>query len=220
VPVTKGTAIDPARTRAGLLAAATDLLYRRGLDGIGVAELCTSIGVSKETLYRHFGSKDGLVEAVLQARSDRVTAWLADAAAAAGDDPEAQLTAVFDALGRWHAEPSFRGCALLNAATQWHDGHEGTARATAARHLDRRLELLTGIARRAGAHDPATLGRQLLALVVGATVLADLHPGAAPSAPRDAAVALLRAGCPTVSNDQRSTDVTSSEWPHGGAVGS
>ena len=213
VPVMKGTAIDPARTRAGILAAATELLYRRGLDGVGVAELCASVGVSKETLYRHFGSKEGLVEEVLRERSDRVTRWLAGAAAAAGEDPWAQLAAVFDALGRWHAEPSFRGCALLNAATQW---HEGTARATAARHLDRRLDLLTGIARRAGAHDPAASGRQLLTLVVGATVLADLHPG--PGAPATAAVtagqaaaALLRAGCPTVSNDGRSTGITSTE---------
>jgi AcrR family transcriptional regulator len=209
VPVTKGSAIDPARTRAGILAAATELLYRRGLDGIGVAELCTSIGVSKETLYRHFGSKDGLVEAVLQERSDRVTRWLADAAAAAGEDPWAQLAAVFDALGRWHAEPSFRGCALLNAATQW---HEGTARPIAARHLDRRLDLLTGIARRAGARDPAASGRQLLTLVVGATVLADLHPGPdAAGTAGAAAAALLRAGCPTVSNDGRSTGITSTE---------
>ena len=28
------------------------------------------MGASKETLYRHFGSKDGLIEAVLEARSD------------------------------------------------------------------------------------------------------------------------------------------------------
>lgn len=45
---------------------ATDLLYQRGLDGIGVAELCATIGVSKETLYRHFGSKEGLMRAVLR----------------------------------------------------------------------------------------------------------------------------------------------------------
>jgi AcrR family transcriptional regulator len=43
--------------------------------------------VSKETLYRHFGTKDGLVEAMLEARSRQVTSWLATAVAAAGDDP-------------------------------------------------------------------------------------------------------------------------------------
>jgi AcrR family transcriptional regulator len=40
-------------------------------------------GVPKETLYRHFGWKDGLIEAVLDARSDRVVRWLQDAAGGA-----------------------------------------------------------------------------------------------------------------------------------------
>jgi AcrR family transcriptional regulator len=172
MPVAKGATLDPAQTRAAILGAATHLLYRRGLDGIGVAELCTTIGVSKETLYRHFGSKDGLVQAVLEARSDHVVRWLHDAAVRAGDEPAAQLAAVFDALGRWHAEPAFRGCAIVNAATQQ---HTGSTPAIAKRHLDRHLDLMTGIAHCAGAPDPVSLGKQLLALLEGATILADHH---------------------------------------------
>ncbi|MFC7583837.1 TetR/AcrR family transcriptional regulator [Nonomuraea antimicrobica] len=84
MPVPKGATLDPAQTRATILDTATRLLYERGLDGIGVAELCAAVGASKETLYRHFGSKDGLVLAVLEARSDRVVRWLRDAADAAG----------------------------------------------------------------------------------------------------------------------------------------
>lgn len=85
--MTKGTTIDPVRTRAAILQAATPLLYQRGLDGIGVAELCARIGVSKETLYRHFGTKDGLVAALLEARSRRVSDWLAAAVASAAAPP-------------------------------------------------------------------------------------------------------------------------------------
>ncbi|MEV4174325.1 TetR/AcrR family transcriptional regulator [Nonomuraea sp. NPDC049709] len=174
MPVPKGASLDPAQTRATILGAATRLLYERGIDGIGVAELCAAVGASKETLYRHFGSKDGLVQAVLEARSDRVVRWLREAADSAGEDPAEQLAAVFDALGRWYAEPGFRGCAIVNAAAQRHDGG---SRAVAARHLGRHLQLLTGIARRAGAADPDRLGKQLLALVEGATVLADHYAG-------------------------------------------
>ncbi len=172
MPVAKGTTIDPERTRATILHAATRVLYERGLDGIGVAGLCARLGVSKETLYRHFGSKDGLVQAMLEARSDRVIRWLADAVEAAGDDPADQLTALFDTLQGWYDEPAFRGCALLNAAAQH---HTGTVRTITARHLGRYLELLTGIADRAGAADPGRLGQQLLILVEGATVVADHH---------------------------------------------
>jgi AcrR family transcriptional regulator len=195
MPVARGATLDPAQTRAAILAAASGLLYERGLDGIGVAELCTTIGVSKETLYRHFGSKNGLAAAVLEGRSEKLVAGLREAAAAAGDDPAAQLAAVFDTVGQRHAEPAFRGCAVMNAATQWHDSR---ARAVAVRHLDRYLDLLVGIARAAGAPDPVALGRQLLTLVEGSTVLADHHgdTGAAAVA-KQAALTLLRSVAPT-----------------------
>jgi AcrR family transcriptional regulator len=172
MPVAKGTTLDPARTRAAILDAATEILYTRGLDGIGVAELCTTIGISKETLYRHFGSKDGLVQEVLQARSDDVIRRLSDAARAAGEEPAEQLAAVFEAFHHWHAWPDFRGCGIINAATQH---YTGPTRAVAGRHLDRCLRLLTDIAARAGAAEPQTLGRQLLILLEGATLLADHH---------------------------------------------
>jgi AcrR family transcriptional regulator len=192
VPVPKGSTIDPARTRAAIVEAATPLLYERGLDGVGVAELCARLGVSKETLYRHFGTKDGLVRAVLEARSGRVHAWMATAVAAAGDEPVDQLAAVFDALGRWFAEPEFRGCAMVNAAAQH---HVEPVRTLTARHLTRYLDLLTNIAARAGAADPVALGRQLLMLVEGATVVA-AHHGAADAAAqaRIAALTLLAVG--------------------------
>jgi AcrR family transcriptional regulator len=192
MPVAKGSTIDPARTRATIVEAATPLLYERGLDGVGVAELCARLGVSKETLYRHFGTKDGLVQAVLEARSERVHGWMAAAVAAAGGAPADQLAAVFDALGEWYRDQSFRGCAMVNAAAQHHDD---LVRAITGRHLDRYLDLLSGIADRAGAADPAGLGRQLLMLVEGATVVAAHHgvAGVATQA-REAALALLAAG--------------------------
>ncbi|OLT06008.1 TetR family transcriptional regulator [Pseudonocardia sp. CNS-004] len=192
MPVPKGSTIDPARTRAAIVDAATPLLYERGLDGVGVAELCARLGVSRETLYRHFGTKGGLVQAVLQARSDRVHRWMAAAVTAAGADPADQLAAVFDALGEWYREPTFRGCAMVNAAAQHHDD---PVRAITARHLDRYLDLLSGIAARAGAADPGALGRQLLMLVEGATVVATHHGAAAGTAEqaREAALALLAA---------------------------
>jgi AcrR family transcriptional regulator len=192
MPVPKGTALDPDRTRATLLASATGILYERGLDGVGVAELCRAVGASKETLYRHFGSKDGLVEAVLEARSDRVVHWLTEAVTAAGPDPRAQLIALFDVLGDWYRQPGFRGCAIVNAATQ---RHVPPARTLADRHLARYGELLTGIAERAGAREPALLGRQLLILLEGATVVADHHDphGRAAEDAKQAALALLSA---------------------------
>ncbi|MGH3383589.1 MAG: TetR/AcrR family transcriptional regulator [Nocardioidaceae bacterium] len=191
MPVAKGTALDPAETRAGIVRSATALLYQRGLAGIGVAELCATMGISKETLYRHFGSKNGLIHAVLTARSDHVVRWLDDAVKEAGDDPDDQVTAVFDALGRWHAERSFRGCAIVNAATQQYDAE---TRALAGRHLARHRALLTRIAHDAGVRDEIRVGKQLLALLEGSTVLASLGGDTdAARVAKDAALALIHA---------------------------
>ncbi|MFI7278354.1 TetR/AcrR family transcriptional regulator [Streptomyces sp. NPDC049879] len=194
MPVAKGASLDPARTRAEILGWAAELLYAHGLDGIGVAELCARAGVSKETLYRHFGSKDGLVQAVLEARSDRLVRALGEGVARAGSDPERQLAAVFDTLRGRHDAPAFRGCAVVNAAVQH---REGPAYGIAVRHLGRYRELLTGIAARAGVAEPAVLGAQFLLLMEGATVVAghggdDTGPGPAERA-KAAALTLLRA---------------------------
>ncbi|WP_459546331.1 TetR/AcrR family transcriptional regulator [Nocardia sp. X0981] len=192
MPVAKGSTIDPARTRSTIIEAAAPLLYERGIDGLGVAELCVRLGISKETLYRHFGTKDGLVHAVLQARSDKVITWLTEAVDSAGGDPAEQLTAVFDALGRWYAEPAFRGCAMVNAAAQHRD--EAVLSIT-AQHLAGYRDLLTGIATRAGAADPARLAGQLLMLVEGATIVAAHQPSTTVGdEARAAALALLSAG--------------------------
>jgi AcrR family transcriptional regulator len=170
---------------------AEPLLYERGLDGIGVAELCATLEISKETLYRHFGSKAGLVSAVLQARSEKVVRWLERASAEGGSEAADQLAAVFDALEEWHASDGFRGCAIVNAAAQHRTGRPGEV---AERHLDGLLDILMSIARRTGVVDSDVLARQLLMLVEGATVLADLHgdPRAASRA-KQAALVLLRA---------------------------
>ncbi|GLZ80216.1 TetR family transcriptional regulator [Actinorhabdospora filicis] len=189
MPVAAGESLDPARTRATILAAAEDLFYRGGL-GLPVKELCAAVGASKETVYRHFGSKDGLIQAVVVSRSDRVIGKLT-AAAEAGADPAARLAAIFADLVDWLAEPDYLGCAILNAATERSD----IAGPLATTHLGRYHRLLTGIARDAGAADPTGLARQLLILIEGAIAVArhDPDPRATGLSAKDAALALLRA---------------------------
>jgi AcrR family transcriptional regulator len=171
VPVAKGETIDTGRTRGKLVRAATELFYRDGTT-VGVDQLAQRAAVSKLTIYRHFGSKEGLLEEVLRQRSDRVIAWLR-AATDARDDPAERLLAVFDALFGWYSERRFRGCAIVNAATQ-SPALDASARQIAPEHLARLRELLTALAADAGVDDPELAGRQLLILLEGATVVAAL----------------------------------------------
>ena len=52
--------------RETALAAALDLFWRRGYEGVGVAELAAAMGLSVQSLYGAFGAKAGLYEAALE----------------------------------------------------------------------------------------------------------------------------------------------------------
>ncbi len=83
-------------TRAELLDRALDLFAAYGYDGVGVQQICSAAGVTKPTLYHHFGSKSGLLETLMEQRLEALHAALAESRASPGD-LAAALTAVAEA---------------------------------------------------------------------------------------------------------------------------
>ena len=108
--------------RQRILDAADALFYAEGIVGTGVDAVLARSGAAIGSLYSHFGGKDGLVLAYLQAREDRWRAvW--DAEVARHDDPRERVLAIFDAQQRWsEAAPSHHGCAHAAAVAQLPDG--------------------------------------------------------------------------------------------------
>ncbi|MDX6722451.1 MAG: hypothetical protein QOD73_855, partial [Solirubrobacteraceae bacterium] len=60
------------RTRTALLDAAERLFFERGWEGTSLGAVATDAGVTKQTLLRHFGSKDGLLEHAFARAYDQV----------------------------------------------------------------------------------------------------------------------------------------------------
>jgi AcrR family transcriptional regulator len=60
------------RTRTALLDAAERLFFERGWEGTSLGAVATDAGVTKQTLLRHFGSKDGLLEHAFARAYDKV----------------------------------------------------------------------------------------------------------------------------------------------------
>lgn len=73
--------------RATILDCALDLFSRLGYDGSGVQEICEAAGITKPTLYHYFGSKQGLLKALLAQYSNDFHARLKEAADYQGDLP-------------------------------------------------------------------------------------------------------------------------------------
>lgn len=137
--------------RDQLLQAASRLFYEHGIAATGVDAVVRASGVSKPTLYAHFGDKAGLVQAVLEERHARRRAQL-EAAVDGAEDP---VGAVFDWLEGFYGREGTRGCAFLNAAAE---GAGAAAVRAEKRWLRGFLAGITGEERR---------GSQLLLLLDG-----------------------------------------------------
>lgn len=55
-----------ARTRERLIAAATEAIGERGFEAVSLDEIAARAGLTKGAIYDHFGSKDGVIRAVMQ----------------------------------------------------------------------------------------------------------------------------------------------------------
>lgn len=70
--------------RARILAEATDLFARKGFGGAAVRELAAAVGVTKPTLYYHYGSKEQLYLATVNAHVEAATRAIEEAVAGPG----------------------------------------------------------------------------------------------------------------------------------------
>lgn len=57
--------------RTAILAAASDLFLAQGFDDVNMVAVAESAGVSKQTVYSHFGSKDELFSAAIDVRCQK-----------------------------------------------------------------------------------------------------------------------------------------------------
>jgi AcrR family transcriptional regulator len=157
-------------TRAALLRAAETLIAERGYADVSIDEICVSAGVTKGALYHHFGSKEGLVEAVykeaIRRHAERVVA------ASAEGTGRARLLALVDASARLYASrtPFYRVLIALHLAAAM----ERPALADIARRMQRtQRDFMIGLVRE-GQRD-GSIRPGLDAEAVGLTVNAALE---------------------------------------------
>jgi AcrR family transcriptional regulator len=178
------------KTRDRLLDAAADRFYNEGY-GVSIDAIAERAGLAKPTVYAHFRSKDALIEAVLQSRSDAFFADLDDELRRRDGDEQGQLIAPFDLLVKDLPDPSYHGCLCVNSAATFLS-REHPAHRVLLGHEQRMLEIFERLAAGAGAADPAPVARQLMLLYDGVKTrgLTD-YSGASADDARDAATALV-----------------------------
>lgn len=134
---------DAKRNRERLVASARELFAQSGIE-VSVEEITQHAGLGMGTLYRHFPTKDELIDAVLEDAFAEIIQIARDAAAA--EDAWAGLTYFFERMLALHA--ANRGVKDIVAARA-----HGARRAEAMRARIR--PLLAGVIERA--HEQGTL---------------------------------------------------------------
>jgi AcrR family transcriptional regulator len=158
--------------RERLVTAAYELFARHGVQAVGIDAIIERSGVARQTLYRHFGSKQELVLAFLQRREEVWTyGWLAAEVQRREHDPRRRLLAIFDVFDEWFRDPEFEGCSFINVMLE-HPAPDHPLHQAAAGYLARIRALLRELATDAGIADPSGFARQWHILMKGSIVAA------------------------------------------------
>jgi AcrR family transcriptional regulator len=172
-PARSGQRADGGRdARERLLAAAYDLFSRHGVQAVGIDAIIDRSGVARQTLYRHFASKQDLVLAFLERREELWTKdWLQAEVRRRASNPTDQLLAIFDVFDEWFRASNFEGCSFINVMLEYPDAGHTVHRAAAA-YLAGIRHFLEGLAREAGIAEAESFAREWHILMKGSIVAA------------------------------------------------
>ena len=154
---------DGQRSRAAILREAARLATVEGLDGLSLSRLADAVGMSKSGLFAHFGSKEELQLATIEAASAIFEELVVEPAAAtrAGVPRLRAYTELFLAHVEEGVFPG--GCFFISAVGEL-DARPGPVRDDAVAYSQRWLALLAdevAAAQAAGELDPAAAPPQI-----------------------------------------------------------
>ncbi|MBD9482052.1 TetR/AcrR family transcriptional regulator [Pseudomonas sp. PDM14] len=159
-------------TAETITTAALSLFHRQGYHASGVEQLSQVAGVTKKTLYRHFPSKEHLVEAAMQLRDVQFMNQMKTAveAVAAPRRPQAYL----DFIAAWARQPDFCGCAFINASAEYSAPND-PPHLLAKAHKQNVLDYLQTLCSEAGLKQPSATALQLFLIGEGLIVACQVN---------------------------------------------
>jgi AcrR family transcriptional regulator len=156
-----------AATRTTILDRAVDLASIEGLEGLTIGRLAADLEMSKSGLFAHFGSKQELQLAAVEAAAQRFAAAVVEPALASSEGTS-RLRAIADAYLAHLDREAFSGGCFWAATSVEYDDRPGPVRDAIAAALDAWLGELERQARIAGAAEPGRVAFELYAVVMAA----------------------------------------------------
>jgi AcrR family transcriptional regulator len=167
------TVIDPTVTaqrapwaKNKILETANELFYGDGIRTVGVDRLISESAVTKATFYKHYGSKDRLIVQYVRYR-DSTTRDRVQGVLDGTPDPEKAIRDLMTQVSDEISSPGFRGCAFLNAASEYPDPMH-PVRAVVSEHRDWYTDVLTKLLADMGHPMPGDAADELMLACDGA----------------------------------------------------
>jgi AcrR family transcriptional regulator len=154
-------------TRAAILERAVDLASVEGLGGLTIGRLASELEMSKSGLFAHFGSKQELQLATIDAAAQRFQAAVIEPALGAPDGVR-RLRAMADGYLSHLDGDAYSGGCFWAATSAEYDDRPGPVRDAIASALEAWLGELERQARIAGSSQPGRFAFELYAVVMGA----------------------------------------------------
>lgn len=165
--------------KSQLLEAAIQHFNRNGFHATGIDTILEHSRVAKNTLYRHFPTKEALIVEALRVIDDRFRNNMREHVDQAGT-PREKLLATFDYLEQWFSGSGFYGCPFMSAVSEYCDPeHAINQEASMHKHLV--TAYFEELARAAGYESPREVAEKISLLHEGATAIAHVT-GSAESA--------------------------------------
>lgn len=162
---------DRAPPRERLIDSAKNLFCRYGINSVGVDAIVERAGTAKTTLYKLFGSKDGLVEAVLDREGQAWRSWFLAEIDGPGGSARERLARIGPALKVWFTRDDFFGCPFINAVGE-SDKTDDRMRALAIAHKKIVIDRLSALCDEAGMSEAEKIAHTIGLIMDGAIVVA------------------------------------------------
>ncbi len=158
--------MSPSR-RDAILERAVEVASEEGLEGLTIGRLSSELGLSKSGLFGHFGSKEELQLAAVDAASAIFVREVIEPALAESEGA-ARLRAYCESWLGYLERKVFSGGCFFAAATTEFDGRPGPVREKLRENQTAWVSELARQAKLAGADEPEQLVFQVYSLIQGA----------------------------------------------------
>lgn len=162
----------PNQKKEDILTAAMNLFSQHGFHAVGVDLIIQQSGVAKMTFYRHFPSKDELIQSVLIRRNENLQESI-KSNADKYQTPMLRLKSVFEWYENWFRSEDFHGCMFIRASEEFR-GPNCPIRKVAQQHKKWFVNFLEALLSDIQIRNSMEIAKHIVILLEGLTVKSNL----------------------------------------------